>query len=127
MCDKYSPPKFDTRTRGRKGWKVIMIGPSGWCGPYENVNVSFTWERARSDIYFRAGFHGFCFFFDKTDAVRYCEGELNWSGRPPEAYKVVPIRVKGLIKRAKVEQPELICYLAEYIKFDALYEVPQHS
>ena len=113
MCDIYSPSKFDITTQGREGWKIVR---GRFSGPCRGTPIAPGWMKAadresadrESE---RLGFHGFCFFFDKEDAEHYAKVE--WRGH---IMPIVPVRVKGRIKRAKVGK--MICYLAEYIKFE---------
>jgi len=120
MCEKYSPSKFDIRApRGRKGWKVIEGQDTG---PYDGTPIQLGWIRARADKSHRGGFHGFCFFFSRKDAEAYKAEEEKWKWML-KPLTVVPITVKGQIKRAKIAVWRT-CYLAEYIKFDSLPPEP---
>lgn len=120
MCREYLGKEFDITIKdpkGKIGYKLTSGNATGW---YWGTPRKSGWMKApavynESSHYrakYREGFHGFCFFFTKKEALAHKKTE-NIVGTT-----IRKVRVKGLIKEATTDSRQP-CKLAQYIRFYA--------
>lgn len=122
MCDKYYGSNDDIQVSlddPIKAWKVVRQGLVGLYQGRYNV-VEDSWLRASHDPIRRLGFHGFCSFATKRDAVsyaKYARTELGY-----DDIEIVKILIAGNIKQARTSKKKN--YLSEFIMFPSAPSSP---